>query len=151
MSARSHFLQLALSKIGSVVLWGADGPDAFDCSGFVRWALNGVGAGLADRNAQMLADETPDLLTAPGSKPLPGDLCFYGQGAGRISHVAIWLDGGKCLSADGATSKITSLEEARSKSGCRVRLHETADFRKDLPYFAVHRNSFADRIDKVTR
>jgi cell wall-associated NlpC family hydrolase len=149
--ARQRFCQLVLSKLGNTVLWGANGPDAFDCSGLVLWALGGVGAKLADCRAQDLADETPDLVTAPGATPLPGDLCFYGQSANSISHVAVWMMGGRCISADGATSRITDLKTARSKPGCRVRLHDAADFRKDVPYFAIHRNSFLDSLDGVSR
>ncbi len=153
MSARTRFVQLALDKLGSTVLWGKDGPDVFDCSGLVCWSLLAVGGpDLRDTHrAQDLSDETPDLLTANGSAPMAGDLCFYGDSPGHVSHVAIWLEGGKCLSADGATSRITTLKEARAKPSCRVRLHELADFRKDLRHFAIHRNTFLNAVDLVCK
>ncbi len=149
--ARSRFCQLLLSKLGSTTLWAAQGPDAFDCSGLVMWGLLGVGAKIHDHSAQMFSDETPSLVTAPGAVPLPGDLCFYGLGPAAVSHVAVWLAGGKCLSADGATSKIRTLSVALSKPGCRVRLHDSANYRADLPYFQIHRNTFLDKLDRVTR
>jgi cell wall-associated NlpC family hydrolase len=34
---------VASSKLGSPYVWGAKGPNAFDCSGFVYWCLNQVG------------------------------------------------------------------------------------------------------------
>lgn len=148
VAARSRFVQLAVSKLGSTVLWGAQGPREFDCSGLVMWALENVGAHLPDHTAQMLADETPNLATAPGATPLAGDLCFYGADWGRVTHVAIWLLGG-VLSADGATSRVTSLEVARANPKARVRLHASAEYRED--FLGVHRNTFVDELDKVTR
>ena len=149
--ARGRFVQLALSKLGSVVLWAEQGPDVFDCSGLVMWCLEGVGAKLKDHNAQMLADVTPDLVTAPGAQPLPGDLCFYGHNPAQISHVSIWLAGGGCISADGATSRIRDLKTARASQSCRVRFHDVALYRRDLLFFAIHRNLFLDDLDKVSR
>ena len=36
-------LDVASSKIGSPYVWGAKGPNSFDCSGFVHWCLNQAG------------------------------------------------------------------------------------------------------------
>ncbi|MDO4788519.1 MAG: peptidoglycan-binding protein [Johnsonella sp.] len=36
-------LSVASSKVGSPYVWGAKGPNAFDCSGFVYWCLNNAG------------------------------------------------------------------------------------------------------------
>ena len=36
-------LSVASSKIGSPYVWGAKGPNSFDCSGFVHWCLNNSG------------------------------------------------------------------------------------------------------------
>ncbi|MBP5653326.1 MAG: peptidoglycan-binding protein [Lachnospiraceae bacterium] len=36
-------LKVALSKLGCKYVWGAKGPNQFDCSGFVYWCLNQVG------------------------------------------------------------------------------------------------------------
>ncbi len=39
----SALLKVALSKLGCKYVWGAKGPNEFDCSGFVYWCLNQVG------------------------------------------------------------------------------------------------------------
>ena len=39
----SELLKVALSKLGCKYVWGAKGPNTFDCSGFVYWCLNQVG------------------------------------------------------------------------------------------------------------
>lgn len=39
----SSLIAAAQSKVGCPYVWGAKGPNAFDCSGFVYWCLNQVG------------------------------------------------------------------------------------------------------------
>lgn len=39
----SSLIAVAQSKIGCPYVWGAKGPNSFDCSGFVYWCLNQVG------------------------------------------------------------------------------------------------------------
>lgn len=39
----SALLQVAKSKLGKPYVYGAKGPNAFDCSGYVYWCLNQVG------------------------------------------------------------------------------------------------------------
>lgn len=36
-------ISVASSKLGSPYIWGAKGPNSFDCSGFIYWCLNQVG------------------------------------------------------------------------------------------------------------
>lgn len=42
-SGVSRLLSVARSKIGCPYVWGAKGPNSFDCSGFVYWCLNNAG------------------------------------------------------------------------------------------------------------
>ena len=42
-SGVSGLLSIASSKLGSPYVWGAKGPNSFDCSGFVYWCLNKAG------------------------------------------------------------------------------------------------------------
>ena len=42
-SGVSRLISVARSKIGSPYVWGAKGPNSFDCSGFVYWCLNQSG------------------------------------------------------------------------------------------------------------
>lgn len=151
--ARARYTQLARAQLGKPVLWASKGPDAFDCSGLVTWTLHAIG-GIdlrATHNAQKLHDESHALLLPDGNSiiPAPGDLIFYGHGKNAVEHVAIWLEGDKAISADGATSKITKLEIALANPANRVRLHDAIGFRRDLPYLAVHRNVRLDAVDAI--
>lgn len=42
-SGVNSLLSVARSKLGRPYVWGAKGPNSFDCSGFVYWCLNQVG------------------------------------------------------------------------------------------------------------
>lgn len=39
----TNLLAIARSKLGCPYVWGAKGPNTFDCSGFVYWCLNSAG------------------------------------------------------------------------------------------------------------
>ena len=39
----ADFLRTAETKTGCSYLWGGTGPDAFDCSGLIQWALKQLG------------------------------------------------------------------------------------------------------------
>ena len=146
MTARHRFIQLALSKLGSVVLWAENGPDVFDCSGLMLWAMNAAGAKLPDQRAQDLYDCARGL--SDGEAPLPGDLAFYGQDPNHITHVGLWLAGGRVLSADGATSRVMDKRLAEANPAARVRLHDTPQFRRD--YVETRRNALIDAVDRIS-
>ena len=135
---RRDFVVEALAHLGAPVLWGAKGPDVFDCSGLVTWCLARVGGPdwKTTHNTDRLWAECP-----LGNDHQPGDLAFWYSKAedaaakGDVEHVAICLAGGHILTADGATSHIMSLEGAKA-SGARVRVRETVHYR---PRFAGYR------------
>jgi len=43
----ANLIAIASSKIGCPYVWGAKGPNSFDCSGFVYWCLNQAGVGVS--------------------------------------------------------------------------------------------------------
>jgi cell wall-associated NlpC family hydrolase len=84
-------VQFALGQVGVAYRWGAEDPGAaFDCSGLVQaaWAVAGV---KLPRVAQDQFDAGPFL---PAGVPLePGDLVFFGDPDGGVSHVGLVVDG----------------------------------------------------------
>ena len=91
MSALDKFLALATTEVGKPYVFGAEGPNSFDCSGLVQFALSAVGI-----KAPRLAHEQ-EAWASPVTNPQPGDLAFWGYGSD--SHVAIYIGGGKVISA----------------------------------------------------
>lgn len=153
MSKREEFLRVVESFEGSPTLWGRKGPDAFDCSGTVTYALKVIGGpDLTDiENAQALHDHSRALGNVPTDKPQAGDLVFYGHGPDTVIHVATLRASGGVVSADGATSHITSLEVAKANPANRVRFHQSMLYRADTPFVVVHRNLYVDQLDLVER
>jgi peptidoglycan DL-endopeptidase CwlO len=88
------FLNAARSRLGMPYIWGAAGPDAFDCSGLVQWSLARAGVVMP----RVAADQA---LTGPAvsiSELRAGDLLFYHtdpREPAYISHVAIYLGNGR--------------------------------------------------------
>lgn len=93
MSALSTFLTVATSEVGKPYVFGATGPNTFDCSGLVQYALS-----LAGIKAPRLALDQ-EHWTTPVTNPQPGDLVFWGKGDHASAHVAIYIGGGKVVAA----------------------------------------------------
>jgi cell wall-associated NlpC family hydrolase len=91
-SVRTSAMQNALSKIGAKYRWGANGPDAFDCSGLVNWAYRSSGKSLPRSSKEMSRVGTP---VSKGDLQ-PGDLVFFYSGP---SHVGIYIGNGQIVHA----------------------------------------------------
>jgi peptidoglycan DL-endopeptidase CwlO len=91
-SAEVIALQYALSRQGDEYLWGAAGPDEFDCSGLVVWAYAQEGIALPHYTGS-LWDEGMHVSRA---NLQPGDLVFF---FADISHVGIYLGNGLMVDA----------------------------------------------------
>jgi cell wall-associated NlpC family hydrolase len=91
-------LTAAASKLGAPYVWGAEGPDAFDCSGLIQWAFGRAGISLPRVTHQQLASG-PQV---PFAQIRPGDLIFWRldpTNPGYISHAAIYWGDGKMIQA----------------------------------------------------
>ena len=65
-------VRAALSRLGRPYVWGATGPNQFDCSGLVQWAYAQAGIHLDRTTYQQINDGIP----VPRSQVRPGDLVF---------------------------------------------------------------------------
>lgn len=85
-------LQVALTRIGMPYVWGATGPDSFDCSGLVMWSYKQIGVNTPRTALQQSLGGTPvDLKDI-----LPGDVVtFYDD----VSHVGIYAGNGMMVHA----------------------------------------------------
>lgn len=103
----------ALSKQGSPYVWGATGPDAFDCSGLTSWAYGQVGKSIPRTSSAQSASGTPVPLGALQ----PGDIVSY---AGA-SHVAIYIGNGNVVHAlnEGQPVQVTGLHYMQVNNAVR--------------------------------
>lgn len=65
-------VRAALSRLGRPYVWGATGPDQFDCSGLVQWSYAKAGVHLGRTTYQQIDQGLP---VSP-SQVRPGDLVF---------------------------------------------------------------------------
>jgi cell wall-associated NlpC family hydrolase len=88
-------INLAYSKIGSPYVWGAEGPNSFDCSGFTSYVFrNAAGISLPRTSSAQSGYGT----TVSKSNLQPGDLVFFTtNGTGNVSHVGIYVGGGNMV------------------------------------------------------
>ena len=97
-SSGSAVVSRAYGKLGCPYVWGAYGPNTFDCSGFVSYCLTG-------RYARIGTSGTfagwPRV-----SNPKPGDVCV------RSGHVGIYIGGGQMIHAPhtGDVVKVSSVQ-----------------------------------------
>ncbi len=93
MSKIDDLIAYGLGEVGKPYVYGAEGPSTFDCSGLMQFVFAHVGINLP-RTADQQYRSTKRV-----SSPLPGDLVFYVDRAGRATHVSLYLGGGKMLEA----------------------------------------------------
>jgi hypothetical protein len=85
----------AQRHIGDAYVWGAAGPDTFDCSGLVKYSYGKFGFTTPRvSQAQALA-----ARLIPASRALPGDLVFTHDTEGDVYHVGIYVSPGKTIAA----------------------------------------------------
>ncbi|MFH9659913.1 NlpC/P60 family protein [Streptomyces sp. NPDC017248] len=85
-------LAAARSVLGRPYVWGANGPDRFDCSGLTQWAYAHAGVHLP-RTSQ---EQRYAGRRVPLSQARPGDLVVYRSDAG---HVALYAGHGQVIHA----------------------------------------------------
>lgn len=87
-------LSVALAQRGDAYVYGANGPNAFDCSGLVQFSFGQAGINLP-RTSSAQAGATRRIAK---DDMQPGDLMFF-YGSGGVYHAAIFLrwDNGHAL------------------------------------------------------
>ncbi|NUK03787.1 C40 family peptidase [Streptomyces lunaelactis] len=85
-------LEYAVEQVGKPYLWGAEGPESYDCSGLTSQAWASAGRSIP-RTSQEQWEELPKVSL---DRLRPGDLVIYFPEA---THVAIYLGDGMVVQA----------------------------------------------------
>ena len=85
-------LRAALTQRGKPYVWGAAGPDSYDCSGLVMWAFAQEGISLP----HYTGSQWNSGMHVSRNDLQPGDLVFFFP---DISHVGIYLGNGLMVDA----------------------------------------------------
>jgi peptidoglycan DL-endopeptidase CwlO len=96
-SGASRAIAFARSQIGDPYVWGAAGPNAWDCSGLTMGAWRAGGISLPHYSVAQYAQSTP----ISSSSLRPGDLVFWGSSSSpsSIYHVALYVGNGMIIQA----------------------------------------------------
>lgn len=96
------------AELGKPYVWGAEGPNSFDCSGLVQYVYGQHGVSLPRTSA---AQAKVGASVAKGAQ-LPGDLVFSSwDSSPDVDHVSIYIGGGQVIEAPapGQRVKVTPL------------------------------------------
>jgi len=97
-SGAAAAIAYAQAQLGKPYVWGAAGPDAFDCSGLTMQAWARGGVSLPHSSVAQYADSQPVSL----GDLRPGDLIFYATDPNdyqTIYHVGLYVGGGQMIEA----------------------------------------------------
>jgi hypothetical protein len=150
----SDAVDLAERLIGRPYVWGAEGPDSFDCSGLTQYVYQEVGIDLPRR-----AINQSQVGYPVGSQLRRGDLIFFSTDtrSSEVTHVGIYEGAGMMIDAskrygrvrrDDLTDsywanrflyarRVTSLRVARSRTDPRDRTIERPRSRNRIDRGAV--------------
>ncbi|WP_082729377.1 glycosyl hydrolase 108 family protein [Leptotrichia sp. oral taxon 847] len=103
-------------------VWGSQGPNYYDCSGFSRSIYKNAGLKIPRISADQSKFTSKKLKK---SELKPGDLVFFGKD--KVSHVAVYMGDGKIMESGGGGSK----NDTPAKAGVGIRIR-SIDARKDF-------------------
>ena len=100
----------ASAQVGKMYVYGAAGPDTFDCSGLTMMAWRSAGVNI-NRTSR---DQYKGVLKISYDDMRPGDLVFWSTNPNdpnAVYHVAMWIGGGQIVEASrpGVPLRITAM------------------------------------------
>lgn len=95
---KKHLIESAISYLNTPYLWGGKSPFGIDCSGFTQmvYKLNGYKL-LRDASQQATQGEALSFI----EESEPGDLAFFDNDEGKITHVGIIMEDNYIIHAHG--------------------------------------------------
>jgi hypothetical protein len=98
-----RIIEFAMAQRGKRYIFGANGPDAWDCSSLIQAAYRSVGLSIP----RTTFEQYPFGVRVPKGKEQPGDLVFFNSGPntgpGRPGHVGMVIGKGKMIVASCST------------------------------------------------
>ena len=106
----SKLVDLAKSKMGCKYVWGATGPNTFDCSGLMLWAHKQMGISIPRTSLE----QSRSGKAVSKSDLQPGDLVFFKTTSAPVGHVGMYIGNGQFVHAPNKNKpvKIDSLSSS---------------------------------------
>lgn len=92
---RQNLVNGAYAQLGKPYVWGAQGPNSFDCSGLMNYLYTNI-AGLSIGSWTVPQESSGTKISV--SEANIGDLLFWGS-AGSTYHVAMYIGNGQYIAA----------------------------------------------------
>ncbi|NKY06614.1 C40 family peptidase, partial [Cellulomonas hominis] len=90
------------TQLGKPYVWGATGPNSYDCSGFTMRAWESAGVPITRTSRSQYSWGASNGRLVPLAEAQPGDLLFWANNTsnpGSIYHVGIWMDANTVMHA----------------------------------------------------
>ena len=128
-TSKQEIAQTALEYLNAPYLWGGTSPFGIDCSGLTQmcYALHGIQLP-RDAKEQALVGETVDFL----AEAEPGDLVYFDNQEGVITHVGILLENNKLIHASGKVRIDKVDHEGIYREDCEKYTHKLRIIKKLL-------------------
>lgn len=94
-------VDFAMDQVGDAYVYGAAGPDSWDCSGLTMAAWGAAGVSLPHSSSGQMSYGTP----VSQSELQPGDLVFYYE---PVSHVGMYIGNGQLVHASNPSSPVST-------------------------------------------
>jgi cell wall-associated NlpC family hydrolase len=95
---RAGLIHYANQYLGAPYLWGGKSIFGIDCSGFTQIIFKMAGISLKRDSSEQVEQGSPVNFLAESKK---GDLAFFDNDEGKITHVGIIMEDGKIIHASG--------------------------------------------------
>ena len=102
-------LNFASQQLGKPYVWGAQGPNSFDCSGLTYYVYKNAAGITLPRTS---VEQSKYGTTVSKSNLKAGDLIFFdtsGPNDGGVSHVGIFVGNGQMIHASSSQKKIVKV------------------------------------------
>lgn len=102
-SRYEELINFAMTQLGKPYVWGGNGPNSFDCSGFTRYVyLNAIGVSLP----RVSYDQAKAGTAVDINNLQKGDLLYFATiTPGRTSHVGIYIGDNQFIHASGSQTR----------------------------------------------
>lgn len=97
----TDLIEIAKSKLGSPYKWSAEGPNAFDCSGFVKYCFKQAYSIDLPHSASAISKKGTRI---PKDQLQAGDIVFFSTNrSGNVNHAGIYIGNGDFIHASSSS------------------------------------------------
>lgn len=121
---------IAIKYLHAPYQWGGKSPFGIDCSGFTQMVFK-IGGYVLPRDASQQVQS--GRVVSSFNNALPGDLAFFTNEAGQVSHVGLLLDDNKIIHASGQVRMDQLIEDGIVNVESKIITHTLSSLRRILP------------------